>query len=201
MKTLLKLKNIPELLSEVRIQRELAGAGGAPDIYGLSLEPARVFMSYTGETYDTYINSCTQRELIESLIIVASRLQEIHDHSFVHTDLKTNNITVEVSEDIDIHIIDYVLATEIDNILIFSGKSGRRPWYVPELYEGVPLTPACDVYSFGEIIGTVTKKVSDDEVIWDLIMLQAEIQDDSPIDRPSLDTVITKLLFIVESHY
>ncbi|XP_071523418.1 mitogen-activated protein kinase kinase kinase 20-like [Panulirus ornatus] len=183
--TLLKLENIPELLSEVRIQRELAGAGGAPDIYGVSLEPARVFMSYTGKTYDTYINSCTQRELIESLIFVASRLQEIHDHGFVHTDLKNKQYN----------------SRKIGNILIFSGKSGRRPWYAPELYEGVPLTPACDVYSFGEVIGTVTKKVSDDEVIWDLIMLQAEIQDDSPTARPSLDTVITKLRFIVESHY
>ncbi|XP_071516307.1 tyrosine-protein kinase yes-like [Panulirus ornatus] len=200
MKTYLNRENIALLLKEVRIHRELAGAGGAPEVYGMSLKPARVIMTYTGETFGHYIQKCTQQQLIESLVIVAEKLQEIHDKGFVHNDLKSDNITVGVSQDLDIHIIDYGLTKKIGDVLRLSGGGWGCPWYAPEVTARERLTPASDVYSFSFVIEDVVNMVQEDDKIWSgLLALQDETRRSDPQARPSLHTVISKLKVIAGS--
>ncbi|XP_071517679.1 probable serine/threonine-protein kinase DDB_G0272092 [Panulirus ornatus] len=193
MKTYLNRENIAGLLKEIRIHRELAGAGGAPEVHGLSLKPARVIMTYTGDTFEHYIQKCTQHQLIESLVIVAEKLQEIHDKGFVHNDLKSDNITVGVSQDLDIHIIDYGLTKKIGDLLRLCGGVGSCLWYAPEVETGEPLTPASDVYSFSFVIEDVLDLVENDKIWLKLLALQVEMRSRDPQARPSLHTVISKL--------
>ncbi|XP_071539204.1 casein kinase I-like [Panulirus ornatus] len=200
MKTLLRGVNIRGLLKEIRIQRDLAGAGGAPEIHGLSLVPAKVIMTYTGQTYDQYIKECTQQEAVRTLMLVAQKLDEIHEKGYAHNDLKVNNITVGVSKNVDIHIIDYGLSTRLGKVLWPSGKRRvRRCWYAPELYAGKPATRASDVYSFGDVIANVSKRVYNREISGALTVLQKFAMKERPADRPTLSALIKQLEVIVEA--
>lgn len=156
-KTLKKVEAMGNLVEEVRIHKMLAGAGGAPLLQGLCLTPPpRMFISWAGTSYTTYLRGCSERDVVSSLIIIAEKLTEIHEKNVVHNDLKADNITAVTTEgEVDFNVIDFGLSKMSGDILYINGDRRRYHWMAPEVLAGQPCLPASDVYSYGALMHVV----------------------------------------------
>ena len=106
-KELLDSKALFPLLREARFMAELNGAGGVPRPVALCPNPPAMIQDYVGQLYEEYLMNCSVADVLNSLISISQRLEEIHAKGILHNDLKMNNITFSgtVSEP-EFHIID-----------------------------------------------------------------------------------------------
>ncbi|XP_071517656.1 dual specificity testis-specific protein kinase 2-like [Panulirus ornatus] len=199
MKTLKMKSMIRTLLKEIAIHKKLAGAGGAPLFHGLCLRPARMIMSFSGRPYDAYIMKCSLRQVLDSLVTIGLKIQELHDKAVIHNDLKSDNFTVSTHGTIDFHVIDFGLSEEEGDILYSAGDPEEQFWMAPEVLQGQPVSPAGDVFSFGHFIQDMITFIEDQEVKHQLEPLFVRATDADPSARPTLLTLVDELRTIAES--
>ncbi|KAG7160249.1 Megakaryocyte-associated tyrosine-protein kinase-like 1 [Homarus americanus] len=191
-KVLKKMKrvNYATFIEEVKIQRKLDGAGGAPRIHAVCQEDSSVIMDYTGITYDKYINYATTRQKVHTLVKIAEALCEIHQKNIFHNDLKIDNITITVEEkDSTVHIIDFGKATDHEKY-INRGKISRY-WIAPEFASGGVTSAASDTYSFGQLVRDVRDYITDNGLILELFDKIVDMTTcEDPLHRVPLTEVV-----------
>jgi serine/threonine protein kinase len=86
----------------------------------------------------------------------ASSLQHLHDHKWVHCDVKPDNFLL--NEDCHVKLIDFTIAKRISKNLLarlFGKKTqvrGTRSYMSPEQIRGKPLDARADIYSYGCVV-------------------------------------------------
>lgn len=95
---------------------------------------------------------------IDIILQVCEALDEIHEHLIVHRDIKPGNIFINPTTE-QVYLIDFGLARsweakEPHGITATAGHMlvGTPHYAQPEQVDGVPLTPAADVYSLALIL-------------------------------------------------
>ncbi|XP_071542946.1 mitogen-activated protein kinase kinase kinase 12-like [Panulirus ornatus] len=146
------------LLNEAAILCHLKGAGGAPFLYGLSQVPARIIMSFAGSPYEKYLQTRSEKEIVDSLISIVDQLQEIHEAGVIHNDIRIDNITVTYDDGVSFHFVDFSLSTMEGQVLKLVGE-GENPWMSPESMNREPLSPASDVFSLGCLFNDIQSYV------------------------------------------
>ncbi|MPC71696.1 putative serine/threonine-protein kinase 2 [Portunus trituberculatus] len=168
MKTIKKVlkceENVKQMLWEARVTAELNGTGGAPRVMAVCFHPPAILLAHSGRTYDDFVERhCTVGGFLDSIVVIAQLLSEIHLIGFLHNDLKGSNIMVQgPNPRPSLHIIDYGLATRIGapfNFEFFGINPNALKKYSsfrsPEMFKGLPLGSASDVFSLGVMIGDV----------------------------------------------
>lgn len=77
-------------------------------------------------------------------------LEAIHKHSFIYRDIKPENILIE--EDGNIKLVDFNLATLVDENRHAMTLCGTPEYIAPEILKGEPQTSAVDFWSLGVLI-------------------------------------------------
>ena len=83
----------------------------------------------------------------------ASALQHLHEHKWVHCDVKPDNFLL--NDEAEIRLIDFSIAQRISKnplARLFGGKQrvqGTRSYMSPEQIRARPLDARADIYSFG----------------------------------------------------
>uniref|UniRef100_A0A0P4WFL9 non-specific serine/threonine protein kinase n=1 Tax=Scylla olivacea TaxID=85551 RepID=A0A0P4WFL9_SCYOL len=163
-KVLKREENVKQMLWEARVTAELNGAGGAPRVMAVCFHPPAVLLAHSGRTYDDFVqHHCTVGGFLDSIVVIAQRLSEIHHRGFLHNDLKGSNIMIQgPNPRPSLHIIDYGLATRIGVPFSFEFFGMDRnslkkysSFRSPEMFEGLPLGRASDVFSLGVMMGDV----------------------------------------------
>lgn len=119
-----------------------------------------------GDLIDLIItNSLSSRDKIQILIDSAKGIKECHDAGILHRDIKPENIMAERikqpdgSDQYKARVIDLGLAVKIEK----NSKEivGTPEYLAPELIVKREQTPACDVFSFGQVIySTITGQLA-----------------------------------------
>ncbi len=89
-------------------------------------------------------------EVIRLTREVCAGLVPAHGASFVHRDLKPENILVTRGG--VLKVADFGLAIDRYQAFLQTGQAGTVGYYPPESREGIPASPAFDVYSLGVIM-------------------------------------------------
>ncbi|XP_037790074.1 mitogen-activated protein kinase 12-like [Penaeus monodon] len=135
----------------------MGGAGGAPIPLGLCESPPALLMSRAGScTLDDALwhKTLSEAQLLEVALRLCRRVKEIHAKGVVHNDLKTNNIML--SADLDVHIIDFGLASPEHALTKRDIQDCFPDWLAPEvLLGGGRNTFASDVYSVGHVLSEI----------------------------------------------
>lgn len=150
-----------EFFNEISILKLLCGAGGAPELIGLSYEPPMILMSYRGSR--TLLDIFHEMFLPDSLILllgleVARSLQEVHSVGVIHNDLKNDNVMVVMPDSHtqcpQVSLIDFGLACHQGSSLglRLSHEASRFFWLAPEVLEGGVSTQRSDIYSLGILL-------------------------------------------------
>ncbi|XP_064091578.1 uncharacterized protein LOC135205144 [Macrobrachium nipponense] len=144
---------------EAKVLQALNGTGGAPLLFGTCSKPAAILMEYCpGEEFLSFINDSKNSPSLALGILpdIARELHKIHLAGYVHVDLKTDNVMVNVPEgkgkkQVKPRIIDFGIAVERGKeIELYPNFSDSI--YPPEYTEGAPAQPSGDVYSMGCLI-------------------------------------------------
>ncbi|XP_071548822.1 uncharacterized protein [Panulirus ornatus] len=157
-KTLHDEHDLFNLLYEAETLCYLKGAGGAPFLYGLSQVPARMIMSFVGSPYEKYLQTRSEKDIVDSVISILDLLEEIHEAGVIHNDIKIDNITVTYVGGVSFHFVDFGLSTMEGQILKLVGEGGK-PWMSPESVNREPLSPASDVFSLGFLFNDIQSYV------------------------------------------
>ncbi|XP_042213882.1 tyrosine protein-kinase src-1-like [Homarus americanus] len=188
------------LLEEIQMLRKVNGAGGAPVLHGVCIDPFIIIQSYVGMPYEKYLSRCPPNKVLFSLVKLGERLSEIHQKNLSHNDLKINNVAVTLlpGGEADIHIIDFGECSEFGMPLDeqYSAKEDMRIyWVAPEVKRGGVITRASDVFSFGHIIHKIYSEFTsfNDSVKTRLLDLYLSATKVDPEVRLSLDDLIGHL--------
>lgn len=73
-------------------------------------------------------------------------LAYLHRRNIIHRDIKPSNIAVQSASPMRVKLIDFGLATEIEEV---ESVSGSRPYMAPELSETTVHSEAVDIWSLG----------------------------------------------------
>ncbi|XP_064098160.1 serine/threonine-protein kinase max-2-like [Macrobrachium nipponense] len=145
-------------LDELQILAHLNGAGGAPKL--LATSKKRCVMSMVGDcTLEDLITKSKygQDFLLKAIKQVCDKIQEMHNKSILHNDIKPDNIIYNKATK-EFSLIDFGLSTEIGERLldIWDPEVFRRLfWMSPETKMYEPLCPKSDVYSVGVMMGSI----------------------------------------------
>lgn len=157
-------ENVKQMLWEARVTAELNGTGGAPRVMAVCFHPPAILLSHSGRTYNDFVERhCTVGGFLDSIVAITHLLSQIHHIGFLHNDLKGSNIMIQgPNPSPSLHIIDYGLATRIGapfNFEFFGMNRNSLKKYSsfrsPEIFKGLPLSCASDVFSLGVMIGDV----------------------------------------------
>ncbi|XP_042205090.1 MAP kinase kinase MKK1/SSP32-like [Homarus americanus] len=139
---------------------QVNGAGGSPVLLGSCTDyPVLIFSLCQGQTLDEVVEnlivfSPTKLSLI--FLPIAEGLAEVHSRGIIHNDIKVDNVLLEKNSDESYtsHFIDFGLSTA-DGGHLTSHSNPKGSHYAPELFKGLPCTPASDIYSLGVMISDV----------------------------------------------
>lgn len=81
---------------------------------------------------------------------IASALAHAHAHAVLHRDLKPSNVMIPL--DGRLRVVDFGLAVEAAGAPVVAPRAGTWQFMAPEQRRGEPLTPAVDIYAFGELL-------------------------------------------------
>jgi serine/threonine protein kinase/tetratricopeptide (TPR) repeat protein len=112
-----------------------------------------------GVTLSAYIEKRGTLTLDETLGFarqMAEGLNAAHQAGVIHQDFKSSNVMIVTGEDGETHrvvITDFGLAHNLRQIGSATGKIVGTPAYMaPEQIEGLPVSPAADIYALGVVI-------------------------------------------------
>ena len=196
------------LLREARLSLLLDGAGGVPRVLAVCRDPAAMVQEFVGKTYDQFLVKCCVIGLLDSLVAICCRLEEMHAKGVIHNDLKVHNLTYtgSVTEPV-LHIIDLGLACRAGRVADdFRAKSATEeeeqeycdnediaspwPWVAPEMLAGRRVRASGDVYSLGFLLQYLTEGCRQHVLAQGLWRTGQLCLQRDPRRRPSLRQVI-----------
>lgn len=130
---------------------------GVVDVYdyGVSGETVYLVMKFVdGEPLDRLLarlGRIAPEPAMELIAQAASALQAVHDRGIVHRDVKPGNLLVQ--RDGTLVLTDFGIARqEVASRLTDAGMVlGTAAYCAPEQAEGLPVTPAVDIYALGVV--------------------------------------------------
>ncbi|MPC41869.1 Mitogen-activated protein kinase kinase kinase 11 [Portunus trituberculatus] len=188
--------------NELSFLKQLCGAGGAPELIGVSHEPPLMVLSYRGCL--TLLDALQGLGLSDSLILwigleVVRCLHQVHALGIVHNDIKNNNVTLFIPQDEtqppQVSIIDYGLACHTGFSLGFrlAHKADRYFWIAPEVLAGGISTPYSDIFSLGVLLQRMLLFMRRHRYRSFLARVAQRAQHQDAICRPTLEEVEQQL--------
>lgn len=189
-------------LNEISFLKLLCGAGGAPDLIGVSYEPPLLVLSYRGRR--TLLDALHDFHLPDSLVLwlgleVARCLRQVHAVGVVHNDLKNDNVTLVISpqetQPPQVSIIDFGLACCAGVSLGFSltHQADQYVWIAPEVLAGGISTQRSDVFSLGVLLQEMMFFMKSHTYRGFLAGLARRAVQQHVAARPSLEEVVHEL--------
>ena len=85
---------------------------------------------------------------------IADALAHAHRRGIVHRDVKPSNVLLAESPEIDVRLLDFGLAqmAEFDTLTALGDIPGTLAYIAPERLQGLPATPAADVWGLGVVL-------------------------------------------------
>ncbi|XP_045587234.1 probable serine/threonine-protein kinase DDB_G0271682 [Procambarus clarkii] len=138
---------------EADILALLKGAGGAPLLLGVAVNPFALLITYKGsQTLQNLFND-PEYNLIDLGLQVGRKLLEIHKAGIVHNDIKGSNIMVQgPPHNPEISIIDFGMACKTDESVLLFGDPNVSTIHAPEMIERGCSSFASDVFSYGVLM-------------------------------------------------
>ncbi|KAK8398144.1 hypothetical protein O3P69_003817 [Scylla paramamosain] len=188
--------------NELSFLKQLCGAGGAPELIGVSYEPPLMVLSYRG--CRTLLDALQDLSLTDSLILwlgleVARCLRQVHALGVVHNDVKNNNVTLLIpqheTQPPQVSIIDYGLACHTGFSLGFklAHEADRYFWIAPEVLAGGISTPHSDIFSLGVLLQEMLFFMRSHRYRSFLAEVAQRTHHQDATCRPSLEEVVEQL--------
>jgi hypothetical protein len=175
-----------------------------------------ILMEYCGTDLQTILHNnghkIDPKVLYRWFITIANGIQCMHANNYVHLDIKPANITI-IGDLTDLSqcqakLIDFGLAKNILDIILSPLKKavGTKGYVAPELLhkdlrKTITEYRKCDIYSLGRTFEKALFHGSIDPLKRTLESIESielhEMISDSPIIRPTIDAVISKLTTIL----
>jgi serine/threonine protein kinase len=151
----------PALKNEIKLMRRLRGHSCIIQLYEVYETVNNIYLimeSVTGGTLQNKIMKSKRIRLEETLTIMRQLCEGIHfmhERNVMHRDLKLANILlVHEEKNMGVKLVDFGLATDVDDLPYLYHRCGTPGYVAPELFtvkEGEKYSPACDVFSLGVI--------------------------------------------------
>jgi hypothetical protein len=160
-------------------------------IIALARDPSHVYIAYE------YVPGRTMREALRAGALddraalevcgqIADALAHAHRRGIIHRDVKPSNVLLAESPEIDVRLLDFGLAqmAEFDTLTALGDIPGTLAYISPERLQGLPATPAADVWGLGVVLW---EALSGEHPFWggDLSDTSRRIQQGAP----SLETL------------
>ena len=128
-------------------------------ILALARDPSHVYIAYEyvpGRTMREALRAgeLDDRAALEVCGQIADALAHAHRRGIVHRDVKPSNVLLAESPEIDVRLLDFGLAqmAEFDTLTALGDIPGTLAYISPERLQGLPATPAADVWGLGVVL-------------------------------------------------
>jgi hypothetical protein len=128
-------------------------------ILSLARDTSHVYIAYEyvpGRTFREAIRAgeVDDRRAIEICGQIAEALAHAHGRGIVHRDVKPSNVLLAESPKVDVRLLDFGLAqmAEFDTLTALGDIPGTLAYISPERLQGLPATPAADVWAVGVVL-------------------------------------------------
>jgi len=147
-----------ELYAEVKLLRLLSGSKGIVQMHAVyeSVEKVNIVMEYIsgGELFDAILENEFYSELEASKLVkqIASIVEFLHGKNIVHRDLKPENLLFSDKQNNTLKLIDFGIATIIENGKKLLEVVGSRSYMAPEIHTRTGYSKPVDNYAIGVIM-------------------------------------------------
>jgi eukaryotic-like serine/threonine-protein kinase len=128
-------------------------------ILSLARDPSHVYIAYEyvpGRTLREAMRAgaVTDAAAIEVCAQIAEALAHAHRRGIVHRDVKPSNVLLAEAPETDVRLLDFGLAqmAEFDTLTALGDVPGTLAYIAPERLQGLPATPAADVWAVGVVL-------------------------------------------------
>ena len=128
-------------------------------ILSLARDSSHVYIAYEyvpGRTLREAIRAgeVDDRKAIEICGQIAEALAHAHARGIVHRDVKPSNVLLAEAPEVDVRLLDFGLAqmAEFDTLTALGDIPGTLAYISPERLQGLPATPAADVWAVGVVL-------------------------------------------------
>jgi hypothetical protein len=128
-------------------------------ILALARDPSHVYIAYEyvpGRTMREALRGgeLDDRAALEVCSQIAEALAHAHRRGIVHRDVKPSNVLLAEAPHIDVRLLDFGLAqmAEFDTLTALGDIPGTLAYISPERLQGLPATPAADVWGLGVVL-------------------------------------------------
>jgi hypothetical protein len=128
-------------------------------ILSLARDPSHVYIAYEyvpGRTFREALRAgeVDDRKAIEICGQIAEALAHAHGRGIVHRDVKPSNVLLAEAPEVDVRLLDFGLAqmAEFDTLTALGDIPGTLAYISPERLQGLPATPAADVWAVGVVL-------------------------------------------------
>ena len=128
-------------------------------ILSLARDPSHVYIAYEyvpGRTLREAMRAgeLDDRAAIEVAAQICEALAHAHAKGIVHRDVKPSNVLLAEAADTEIRLLDFGLAqmAEFDTLTALGDVPGTLAYISPERLQGLPATPAADVWGVGVVL-------------------------------------------------
>ena len=155
-------------------------------ILALARDPSHVYIAYEyvpGRTMREALRAgeLDDRATLEVCGQIADALAHAHRRGIVHRDVKPSNVLLAEAPVIDVRLLDFGLAqmAEFDTLTALGDIPGTLAYISPERLQGLPATPAADVWGLGVVLW---EALAGEHPFWggDLVETSRSIQDGAP---------------------
>jgi hypothetical protein len=155
-------------------------------ILALARDPSHVYIAYEyvpGRTMREALRAgeLDDRATLEVCGQIADALAHAHRRGIVHRDVKPSNVLLAESAEIDVRLLDFGLAqmAEFDTLTALGDIPGTLAYISPERLQGLPATPAADVWGLGVVLW---EALAGEHPFWggDLVETSRSIQEGAP---------------------
>jgi hypothetical protein len=172
-------------------------------ILALARDPSHVYIAYEyvpGRTMREALRAgeLDDRATLEVCGQIADALAHAHRRGIVHRDVKPSNVLLAEAPVIDVRLLDFGLAqmAEFDTLTALGDIPGTLAYISPERLQGLPATPAADVWGLGVVLW---ESLAGEHPFWggDLVETSRSIQDGAPpleTRRPDLPRHILEIV-------
>jgi hypothetical protein len=128
-------------------------------IISLARDPSHVYIAYEyvpGRTLREAMRAgeVDDRAALEVAAQIADALTHAHARGIVHRDVKPSNVLLAEAPRVDVRLLDFGLAqmAEFDTLTALGDIPGTLAYIAPERLQGLPATPAADVWGLGVLL-------------------------------------------------